>query len=90
MSLRCSESQGDRKVLKDMIREPDKRIVPKLWEKELGGLKEEYKKQQKPSSIAIINLAKIEVLNYNRRDLERMLENERHQRERGSVRSHER
>ena len=79
-----------RKVLKDMIREPDKRIVPKLWEKELGGLKEEYEKLQKPSSIAIIDLAKIEVLNYNRRDLERMLENERHQRERGSVRSHER
>ena len=79
-----------RDTLKDMIREPDKKIVPKSWDKELYALEEEYEKLQKPSPIAVLDLARIEVLNHNKRDLERMLENERHQRDRGSIRSYER
>lgn len=38
----------------------------------------EYKKYEKPISDAVVNLAKVEVLNHNKRDLERMLDNERH------------
>ena len=37
--------------------------------------------RQKPLSDATMNLAKMEVLSYNKRDLERMLQNERSQRE---------
>ena len=72
-----------RDVLKDMIAEPDKKIVPKSWQKELDGLEERYAKTQRPYSDAVVDLAKMEVLNHNKRDLERMLENESHQRNRG-------
>ncbi len=70
-----------RDVLKSMIKEPDKRIDPKAWRKELDSLETKYQEIQKPFSDAVINLAKIEVLNHNRSDLERMLENESHKRE---------
>jgi hypothetical protein len=69
-----------RDVLKDMIAEPDKKIVPKAWQKELDGLAERYAKTQRPYSDAVVDLAKMEVLNHNKRDLERMLENESHKR----------
>ena len=72
-----------------MIREDDKRIVPRTWQKELDGLKEQYREFQKPYSDTVINLARIEVLNHNRRDLERMLENERNEREKDHYRSRE-
>ena len=70
-----------RDVLKGMIKEPDKKIDPKSWRKELDILEKKYQKTQKPFSDAVIDLAKIEVLNHNRTDLERMLENESHKRE---------
>ncbi len=69
-----------RDVLKDMIKEPDKKITPKVWQKELDGLKEKYQKTERPLSDAALDLAKMEVLNHNKRDLERMLENESHKR----------
>ena len=69
-----------RDVLKDMIKEPDKKITPKAWQKELDGLKERYQKTERPLSDATLDLAKMEVLNHNKRDLERMLENESHKR----------
>ena len=75
-----------RDVLKDMIAEPDKKIVPKSWQKELDGLEERYAKTQRPYSDAVVDLAKMEVLNHNKRDLERMLENESHQRNRNITR----
>ena len=75
-----------RDVLKDMIAEPDKKIVPKSWQKELDGLEERYAKTQRPYSDAVVDLAKMEVLNHNKRDLERMLENESHQRHRDITR----
>lgn len=65
---------------KSMIVEPDKKINPKAWTKELDGLKERYHKTEKPLSDATLDLAKMEVLNHNKRDLERMLENESHKR----------
>ncbi|MBO4908171.1 MAG: MobA/MobL family protein [Lachnospiraceae bacterium] len=75
-----------RDVLKDMIAEPDKKIVPKSWQKELEGLEERYAKTQRPYSEAVVDLAKMEVLNHNKRDLERMLQNESHQRNRDITR----
>ena len=71
-----------RNELKDMIKEPDKKITPTSWKKELEKLKPEYDKTQKPYSQLVWKLAAIEVLNYNRKDLERMLENEGHQNKR--------
>ncbi len=68
-----------RDALKSMIEEPDKKIVPKAWKKELDGLEEKYAKTQRPYSNAVVDLAKMEVLNHNKRDLQRMLKNESHQ-----------
>ena len=70
-----------RDVLKDMIKETDKKINPKAWQKELDGLREKYQKTERPLSEATLNLAKMEVLSHNKRDLERMLQNERGQKE---------
>ena len=78
-----------RYVLKYMIKEPDKKITPKAWQKELDGLKESYRKTERPFSEAIVELAKMEVLNHNKQDLERMLENESHQRTRSITRKFE-
>ena len=47
-------------VLKDMIKEPDKKINPKAWQKELDGLREKYQKTERPLSEATLNLAKME------------------------------
>ena len=69
-----------RDVLKDMIKEPDKKITPKAWQKELDGLREKYDKTEGTLSDTTLDLAKMEVLNHNKRDLERMLENESHKR----------
>ena len=66
-------------ALKDMIEEPDKKIRPKAWREELETLQTNYEDKQKSYSAAVVDLAKMEVLNHNRRDLNRMLENERHQ-----------
>ena len=67
-----------RRILKDMIVEPDKKIVPKAWQKELDSLKEKYAQNRRSCSAAVLDLARMEVLNHNKRDLKRMLENERH------------
>ena len=70
-----------RDVLKDMIVEPDKKINPKAWSAELDRLKANYQKNQRLLSDVTLDLAKMEVLGYNKRDLERMLQNEHSQRE---------
>ena len=69
-----------RDTLKSMIKEPDKKINPKAWTKEFDGLKERYQKTERPLSDATLDIAKMEVLNHNKHDLERMLENESHKR----------
>lgn len=71
-----------RDILRGMIKEDDKKIPPKAWQKELDTLTKEYDEAKKPYSQLVWKLASIEVLNHNRRDLERMLENESHQRSR--------
>jgi len=55
-------------------------LQPNNWQKELDGLKERYQKTERPLSDATLDFAKMEVLNHNKRDLERMLENESHKR----------
>ena len=67
-------------MLKDMIEEADKLIKPKAWQKERDTLAEKLSGIRKSISAATVDLAKIEALDHNRRDLERMLENESHQR----------
>lgn len=64
--------------IKQMIEEPDKKIVPKTWEKELDSLQGAYEKTKKPYADTVVKLSAIEVLEYNKKDLERMLENESH------------
>ena len=71
-----------RDILRGMIKEDDKKITPKAWQKELDTLTKEYDEAKKPYSQLVWKLASIEVLNHNHRDLERMLENESHQRSR--------
>ena len=74
-----------RDILRGMIKEDDKKITPKAWQKELDTLTKEYDEAKKPYSQLVWKLASIEVLNHNRRDLERMLENESHQRSREPI-----
>ena len=78
-----------KRALKDMIEEPDKKIRPKSWKEELETLQTKYEDKQKSYSAAVVDLAKMEVLNHNRRDLNRMLENERHQKTRNITRKRE-
>ena len=68
-----------RDELKGMIQEADKKIMPKSWRQELEKLKPEFHATQKPYSQVVWRLAAIEVLNHNRKDLERMLKNEMNQ-----------
>ena len=76
-----------RDILRGMIKEDDKKITPKAWQRELDTLRTEYDKSKTPYAQLVWKLAAIEVLSHNRRDLERMLENESHQRNRDIIRS---
>ncbi|MDO4967142.1 MAG: hypothetical protein Q4E51_10625, partial [Lachnospiraceae bacterium] len=70
-----------REKLKGMIREPDKKITPKAWQKELDALLPQLEETKKPYAKAVTTLASIELLEYNKTDLERMLGNEKRARE---------
>ena len=65
-----------------MIKEPDGKITPKKWRKELDKLNEEYPKARSTYSRLVYRLAGIEVLRHNRIALIQMLENESRQRQR--------
>ncbi len=69
-----------RDMLKDRIREPEKKIEPKKWDKELDTLRTELDGSWKEYSDTVWELAVIETLEYNKKDLGRMLANESHQR----------
>ena len=77
-----------RNRLKELIVEPDKKITPKAWEKELASLKESYEQTKKPYAETVVNLSAVEVLEHNKKDLERMLENESHEKRRTVHREH--
>lgn len=69
-----------RDMLKDRIRKPEKKIEPKKWEKELAVIQTELDGSWKEYSDTVWELAVIETLEYNKKDLGRMLANESHRR----------
>ena len=64
--------------LKDMIKESGKKITAGAWRKELASLQDAYEKGKEPYAEVVTDLASVEALQYNKRNLERMLENESH------------
>ena len=64
-----------------MIKEPDKKITPKAWQKELDTIQTKLDATKEPYAKAVSTLACIEMLDFNKSDLERMLANERSARE---------
>jgi len=71
-----------RQELKDMIEEPDGKIAPKKWKKELEQLEPKYTEAREKYSKSVYRLAGIEVLRHNRTALSQMLESERRQQQR--------
>ncbi len=67
-----------RNRLKSMIKEPDKKILAGAWRRELAALETAYEKGTEPYAKVVTDLASVEVLQHNKKDLERMLENESH------------
>ena len=75
------------RVVAGMINEPDKKITPRAWEKELSSLQASLDKTQKPYAELITQLSAVEVLEYNCINLERMLSNENHDKNHDIARS---
>ena len=71
-----------RDLLKDRIREADKKIVPKKWKEEMENLRTELAGSQQEYADTVWALACIETLEHNKKDLQRMIENERNEKER--------
>ena len=71
-----------REHLKEMILEPDKKITAGAWKKELATLEAKYEKGKQPYAEVVTDLACVEVLQHNKKDLDRLLQNERNARER--------
>ena len=69
-----------RNELKGMIKEPDKRILAGAWRKELDSLNNAYNQYNDRYAEIVNDLACVEVLQHNRKELERLLENESHKR----------
>jgi hypothetical protein len=65
-----------RNHLKSMIIEPDKKITAGAWRKELADLEKAYEKGTEPYAEVVTDLASVEVLQHNKKDFDRMLENE--------------
>ena len=70
-----------RNKIKQSIVEPDKKITPKAWKKELIQLEKKLDEIREPFGEVIVNLSSIELLEYNKKELGRMMENEKHQKE---------
>lgn len=67
-----------RKLLKEMIREDDKKIVAGQWKKELSELCRQLETLEEPIINSDWELASIDILQFNKKDLERILQNESH------------
>ena len=65
-----------REILKNMIKEPDKSITPRKWRAELEKLYDQYDRIEESMSGITWDLAVIEVLRWNKFDLDRILQNE--------------
>ena len=66
-----------REHLKQMIKEPDKKIASKTWQKELDTIQIKFDATKEPYAKAVSTLACIEMLEYNNGLLENMLEHEK-------------
>ncbi len=67
-----------RKILKSFIRGEDKRILPKEWQKPMDKFNDANTDVNSSLQKTVSVLAAIEVLQFNKRDLQRMIENENH------------
>ena len=67
-----------RKKLKDMIAEPDKKILASKWQKEFDDIQNSFVTSHDEMNRLVMGLAATEVLLFNKDDLERILENEGH------------
>ncbi|MDO4978259.1 MAG: MobA/MobL family protein [Eubacteriales bacterium] len=79
-----------REKLKSMIVEDGKKINHKAWQKELDSLLPQLEVTKQPYAKIVTTLASIELLEYNKTDLERMLGNERRAREKEQSKTHKR
>jgi hypothetical protein len=64
--------------LKEKLK-PDEKITPMKWRSELKTCKERLEKTKEPYGKVTVQLACVEVLEHNRKELDRILENESHQ-----------
>ena len=71
--------------LKSMIRENNKRILPSKWRSELNELQDQCSAIRGPLMDTTWKLAIMDVLNYNRKELERMTENDKHDKNKDRV-----
>ena len=69
-----------RKILKSFIRGEDKRILPKEWQKQMDKFNDANTDVNSSLQKTVSILAAIEVLQFNKKDLQRMIENENHKR----------
>jgi hypothetical protein len=58
---------------------PDEKITPLKWSSELKTYNARLEKIKEPYSKVAVQLACVEVLEHNRKELNRLLENEQHQ-----------
>jgi hypothetical protein len=58
---------------------PDEKITPMKWRSGLKTYKERLEKTKEPYGKVTVQLACVEVLEHNRKELDRILENESHQ-----------
>ena len=69
-----------REKLKDMIKEPDKKITASKWRTEQDSLVAKKEELKSPYAEVVTNLACCEILEHNRKELSHMLQNENHER----------
>lgn len=78
-----------RDILKERIKEPDKKIVAWKWKEELEKIEPEYEKVRENYNQAVVNLASCEVIEWNKKDLERVIKNESKERTKKRVKTRE-
>ena len=65
-----------RDLLKSKIQEPDKKITAKAWRTELAELEQKLEGIRETFRDSTIKLASCEVIEWNKKDLERVISNE--------------
>jgi len=65
-----------RDLLKGKIQEPDKKITANAWRKELAELEQKVEGLEDSFRDTVIKLASCEVIEWNKKELERVIKNE--------------